>query len=297
MLQSTIWQKVLRVGFWGLLIYIAITSSVVIAIQFQLIPVPKKAQSKEESPQTASYPPLSEISFAKLFTREYLSWTVGEERNRSTRLKPFLGPGINEQGGLDFSKSEWNSYPQNIEVWKIENRENGVKEVTVYAETYLTKVNNEELQKRIDRYMVVPIRKAGASYLVVNTPYFIAPPVASQLPKEEKPEEKGELVNGSIRTEIEQWLPSFWKTYTNASPHEISYLMKNKQLAAGLAGIMNFIESKNVEVRKEGNHYLVKNEVLLQDIATKMEATYNYKLTLVKEEDRWFVLDIKPGEG
>lgn len=298
MLQSTIWQKILRVGFWGLLFYITITSSVVIAIQFQLISVPKKAQSKEETAKTEPHLlQLSEISFSKLFAREYLSWTIGEEKSRSTRLQPFLGPGIDEQGGLDFSKSEWNSYPQNIEVWKIENRENGVKEVTVYAETYLTKVNNEDLQKRIDRYMVVPIRKAGDSYLVVDTPNFIAPPVASSLPKEKETEEKGEPVNVALRTEIEQWLPTFWKTYTNDSPHEISYLMKNNQPTVGLAGVMNFIESKKVEVRKEGNDYLVKNQVLLQDIATKTEVTYNYTLKLVKEENRWFILDIKQGEG
>lgn len=297
MLQSTIRQKVLRFAFWGLLLYVAITSSVVIAIQFQLIPVPEKGRSKEaEAVNTKSnHPQLSEISFSKLFAREYLSWTVGEEGNRSDRLRPFWAEGVDEQGGMNFGKTEWNSYPQNIEVWEIKEREDGVKEVTVYAETYLSKANSSDIQKRIDRYMIVPIQKAGDSYLVVDTPYFIAPPVAGSLPAKEKTEEKGEPVDAAIRTEIEQWLPSFWKTYTNDSPSEIGYLMKNSQSTVGLAGVMNFIESKSVEVRKDGNHYLVKNQVLLQDVATKTEITYHYQLKLVKEDNRWFILEIKQG--
>src|SRR5690606_19608525 len=103
---------------------------------------------------------------------EYLSWTVGEEGNRSDRLRPFWAEGVDEQGGMNFGKTEWNSYPQNIEVWEIKEREDGVKEVTVYAETYLSKANSSDIQKRIDRYMIVPIQKAGDSYLVVDTPYF-----------------------------------------------------------------------------------------------------------------------------
>src|SRR5690606_1273252 len=151
MLQSTIRQKVLRFAFWGLLLYVAITSSVVIAIQFQLIPVPEKGRSKEaEAVNTKSnHPQLSEISFSKLFAREYLSWTVGEEGNRSDRLRPFWAEGVDEQGGMNFGKTEWNSYPQNIEVWEIKEREDGVKEVTVYAETYLSKANSSDIQKRI----------------------------------------------------------------------------------------------------------------------------------------------------
>lgn len=298
MLQSTTRQKILQVGYWGLLFYIAITSSVVIAIQFQLIPVPKKAQSEEKiTTQQMNIPQLSEISFAKLFVREYLSWTVGDNGNHSARLKPFLGPKMDENGGLDLKTSEWNSYPQNIDVWKIEDRKNGVKEVTVYAETYLTKANDDEAQKRIDRYLVVPIRKAGASYLVVETPYFIAPPVASSLPKDQKEETKGEPVDAATRQEIEQWLPSFWNTYTNNSSREISYLMKNHQPTVGLAGVMDFVESKQVEVRKEGQHYVVKNQVLLQDIATKTQVTNEYTFKLVKEQNRWFVLEMKKGEG
>ena len=298
MLQSTTRQKILQIGFWGLLLYIAITSSVVIAIQFQLIPVPKKAQSEEKkTTQQSNFPQLSEISFAKSFIREYLSWTVGEIESRRARIKPFLAPGMDDNGGLELNTTEWNSYPQNIDVWKIEERKNGVKEVTVYAETYLTKADNDEIQKRIDRYMIVPIRKAGNSYLVVETPYFIAPPVAGSLPKEEEKEEKGEPVDAKVRTEIEQWLPSFWNTYTNDSPREISYLMKNQQPTVGLSGVMDFVESKNVEVRKEGQHYWVKNQVLLQDVSTKTQVLNQYTFKLVKEQNRWFVLEMKHGEG
>src|SRR5690606_33432271 len=104
MLPSTMRQKILQVSFWGLLIYVAITSTVVIAIQFQLIPVSKKSLAKEEqvTQQQTNLPSLSEISFAKLFAREYLSWTKGQEESREIRLEPFWSDGIDKQGGMNF---------------------------------------------------------------------------------------------------------------------------------------------------------------------------------------------------
>lgn len=301
MLPSTMRQKILQLGFWGLLIYVAITSTVVIAIQFQLIPVSEKSLAKEEQvtkPQT-DLPSLSEISFAKLFAREYLSWTKGQEESRMIRLEPFWSDGIDKQGGMKFEQAEWNSYPQNVEVWKVENRSGskGIKEVTVYAETILTKVDNSEAQKRMDRYMIIPIKKSGASFRVVDIPYFIAPPVANKLPKPKQNEkDSGEPVNESVRQDVENFLQSFWNSYTKQSPKEISYLMKNNPPQSTLAGIFDLVSLENVEVFKKGNYYHVKNDVVLKDLATGIHATYHYRLELVNEKNRWFILKIEQGE-
>jgi hypothetical protein len=300
MLPSTTRQKIFRAGFWVLLFYIAITSTVVIAIQFQLVPVPSRTSAEEEEKKQATEQlDMSETSFAKLFAREFLSWTKGDEQSRAIRLEPFWQNGRDVQGGLNFEQTEWNSYPQNVEVWQIKDRPNepGVKEVTVYAETYLSKVDNAEQQKRVDRYLVVPIKKAGASYLVVDTPYFIAPPVASSLPKQEKAEEQGETVELSVKADIEKFLPSFWKSYTGGSAQELGYLMKGNKVTSTLAGVMQFVESTKVEVRQKGEHYFVENDVVLTDLASQTNMSYHYQFKLVKENNRWFILVVQQGEG
>lgn len=302
MLPSTTRQKLLRAGFWLLLAYIAITSTVVIAIQFQLIPVPEKTVAQEKKThQLTDELLLSETSFSKLFAREYLSWSKEDEESRKIRLKSFWRKGIDPQGGLDFDQTTWNSFPQNIEVWKVEERPNsqGIKEVTVYAETYLTKVDNPDLQKRIDRYMVIPIKKSGASYRVVDIPHFIAPPEANELPaQEKKQEDKGETVDLSIKENVENdFLPEFWKLYTDDSSKGIRYLMKNNQNLSTLGGIMKYIDSTKVEVYKQQDHYLVENDVVLQDLASDTKMSFHYQLKLVKEKNRWFILDVKHGEG
>lgn len=302
MLPSTMRQKIFRIGFWFLLFYIAITSTVVIAIQFQLIPVPERSLAKADTDKKTEQPKLSEASFAKQFAREYLSWTKENKNNYLARLAPFFPDSKKIGDQIDFEEAIWNSYPQNVEVWKIEDRpesKDGIKEITVYAETYLTKVDDQDTQKRIDRYIVIPIKRSGASFFVVDMPRFIAPPVASPLPKEtDEKKSKGETVDLSVKEQVEDFLTqSFWPSYTSDSSKNISYLMKGNQSISTLSGIMKFIESKRVDVYKNQDHYLVETDVLLQDAATNTKIFYRYQLKLVKEKDRWFVLEIKQGEG
>lgn len=297
--RSTFRRRILRIGFWGLILYTALSTTLVWAIQLGMIPIPPRPTVIAEQPeQKTAVPALSETAFAEQFVREYLLWTQGKEESRAERLKPFWKPRMDVQGGLDFEKSGWDSYAQNVNVWEIKERTDGsgIKDVTVFAETILTRADNPKEQKRVDRYMVVPIKKAGSSYLVVEVPHFIAPPVATLPDEPETEEKKGESASEEVRRQIERFMKSFWKVYTTGEPQEIAYFRKDNQPESGLTGILSFIEMKNLSVYQEGKEVRAECDVLLEDLASGAQVTYHYTFYLAQEGDRWYVVRMGQGE-
>lgn len=295
-------RTILRFVFWALILYTAISATVVLGIQFGIIPIPprKVAEADNQAAQKEQNANLSERAFAERFAREYFFWTKGKESSRAERLAPFLKENMDVQAGLDFKKAEWESYVRYAVAWDIKERtdRSGIKEVTVFAETILTKVGNAKVQKRVDRYLVVPIKSVGPSYLIVDTPYLIAPPAPSstELPDGQEEDEQGEAVNEAVRGQVEQFMKSFWKVYTTGEPQEIAYFQKGSTPAAGLKELLQFIELKNLSVRKKGNIYVVKSDVRLKDLSSGAEMSYHYTYDLVQEGDRWYVVRMGQGE-
>lgn len=294
-------RKIPRILFWLLIIYTALTTTAVLAIQFGLIKLPpRNLETVEQTPRESEKMMISELAFAEQFVREYLFWTQGNEDSRAARLKSFWKPNMDVQGGLDFKQVEWNSYARNVDAWSAKEKADqpGVIEVTVYAETVLSHVKNSNEQKRVDRYLTVPVKKAGDSYLVVGFPRFIAPPVA-KMPagqEEEAKDVQGEAVDNQTRLEVEQFMKSFWKVYTTGAPEEIAYFEKNSKSTSGLTGMMSFLEMDQLAVRQNEGVYTAECNVLLEDLASGAKFTNHYLFKLVKEGGRWYVLSMEQGE-
>lgn len=295
-------RKIPRILFWLLIIYTALTATAVLAIQFGLIQLPPRNQETgEQPPRENGKMMISELAFAEQFVREYLFWTQGNEDSRAARLKPFWKPNMDVQGGLDFKQAEWNSYARNVDAWSAKEREDqpGVIEVTVYAETILSHVKNANEQKRVDRYLIVPVMRAGDSYLVAGFPRFVAPPVA-KIPagqQEDKKDIQGKAVDQQTRLEVEQFMKSFWKVYTTGEPEEIAYFEKNNSKStSGLTGMMSFQEMDLQTVRHDQGVYMAECSVLLKDLASGAKFTNYYLFKLVKEGGRWYVLSMEQGE-
>lgn len=287
-------QRMTRFLFWGLLIYTALSSTIAWSIQFGLIPVePRKVQATDE--QKIPTTDTRELAFAEQFTKEYFFWTQGKEDSRKQRLQPFLISDIDVQAGLDMTGTKYNSYTQNINAWQAKDRGDGVKEVTVYAETILTSLSSPSDQKRVDRYLVVPIKKAGDSFRVVDFPYLIPAPVASDIAMQE-PKSEGSPVSGEIANQAETFMQTFWKVYTTGEPQEIAYYFKNKQASAGLTSIESFVSMDNMIVTQVDDQYVVNCNVTLKDVQTGVQLVNHYVFTLVKESDRWYVISMKQGE-
>lgn len=297
--RSTLRRKLMRISFWLIIIYTAISTTIVWTIQFGFVQLPPRTlDAAEQKEKEENVPTYSEIAFAEQFVREYLFWTQGREDSRAERLKPFWKSNKDVQGGLDFSKASWNSYARNVAVWDVKERADGsgIKDITVFAETVLTHVKNENEQKRVDRYLIVPIQKAGSSYFVVDPPTFISPPVAEKIVEsEEQNRSRGEAVNSTVSKEVEEFMRSFWKVYTTGEPNEIAYFQKNNQPRAGLTGIMKFLNLNQLTVRKINETYRVECNVEMEDLASGAKLSLHYPFELVKEGNRWYV--VKMGEG
>lgn len=297
--RSPFRRKLLKIIFWGIILYTAFTSTIVLAIQFRIIPVPTKSEMaisrKIDQPPA---PTLSEEAFAKRFAREYLFWTQGLEESRADRLKSFWKPQMDVQGGIDFTQAEWNSYVRHVDVWDVKERpdQSGIKDITLFAETALTHVKKAKEQKRGEKYLVVSIQRAGDSYMVVDIPYFIAPPVAvyKEVAKE-KEKKTGEQVSSEVHNQVEQFMKSFWKVYTTGEPQEISYYKHDHQPQPGLTGILSLVEIKNLTAMQVEKNVNVECDVVLEDLDTGVTVNYHYNFTLTKQGDRWYVLNMKQG--
>jgi hypothetical protein len=291
--------KMIRCGFWGLMIYIALSSTVAIALQFGLIPAAKPpvmhAQAEPMKSLVASH--VSEVAFAEQFVREYLFWTKGKEELRAARLKPFWKANLDVQGGLDFQQASWNSYARHVNVWQMKERNDrsGITDITVYAETILTNIHHAEEQKRVDRYLLVSMQKAGASYVVVAAPHWVAPPVASLSTEPDRKQDPGEPMNEIVRNQVEKFMKSFWKVYTTGEPQEIAYFYKNNQPIQGLTGILNFKEIRQLFVYQAKGQVRAECDVVFEDLASKTEVISRYSFVLTRERDHWYV--VKMGEG
>jgi hypothetical protein len=298
--KRMIHRKLARVAFWLVILYTAASTTVVWAIQFGWIPVPRTVTasgSRTEQKAPEARPGLE--AFAEQFVREYLFWTQGKEESRAERLRPFWKPRLDVQGGLDFSKAKWNSYVRYVSVWDVKERQDGsgVKDVIVYAETILSRADRPQEQKRVDRYMSVPVKEAGSSYVVVDVPHFVPAPVPSYVEEPETGrEEYADPVDEATRSEVESFLKSFWKVYTTGEPREIAYFRKDNRPEPGLAGVMAFQDLKNLKAVRKDGEVLANCQVVLEDLASGAQVSVRYDFRLVREGNRWYVLKMEQGE-
>lgn len=280
----------MRVGFYGLIGYTAISTTLAWSVQLGLIdPPPRKAEAERIVNQEEKKVPISAEAFAENFAREYLLWTKGNEKSRRERLAPYLQPGLDPQAGLDLSTAEWDSWAQVVRTWSIDpGDQKDQMEATVYAQTVMTKGKE---RKRVDRWLKVRFQKAGDNYVVVNLPRFISPPETVPLDEEEEEEKQGETVDKSVHDAVANFLDSFWKIYTTGSPEEIRYLMKTDKVQ-GVEGLQ-YQEMTELEVYKDGeNNFRAETEVAFVDLASQGIVTQHYILTLTREGTRWYVVNM-----
>jgi hypothetical protein len=291
-------SKLLRIFFWALLIYTALSSTLVLAFQFGLIAVSKQTDARQANPANPSSAKLSEAAFVERFVKEYFLWNKGKEESRADRLKPYLAENLDVQGGVDTQAAEYNSFPQSVNVWEVKERNDGsgIKDVVVWADVILTNVNNPQDQKRAEYFLMVSIVQAGSSYRVVDRPHFIPPIVAAPVDRPKKPSVEGESAESAVKEQIERFLLSFWKVYTTGEPQEIAYYYKGNQPTAGLRNLFALEEMEVNEVYKEKNEYVAQCQVIMKDLISGILVKDVYQFRLVQEDHRWYVINMKQGE-
>ncbi len=299
-MKTTVGQKIIRTLFWLLLIYLAISTSLVWAIQLGLIPQTIRTMAEEpKNPQAVTAEKhYGESSFAEQFVREYYSWAKEDEKGHLERLKPFLAFQVIPLVSIDTKDAKYkNSDTTLTSTWDIKERPGtNIKDVTVFAEQWLS---DGEKSQRVFRYLVVPVTKAGNSYRVADQPYEIPRPVASPLNEEKKTSEKpeGQLVDEATQKKIEEFLTDFWTSYTQDSKEKIGYMMQDQKPVQGYKGLFTFVQLSDLQVVKNPkNEYEAKFNLLLTDAQTGIKVTYQYQMVLVEENNRYYVAKMKQGE-
>ncbi|TCP68295.1 conjugal transfer protein [Baia soyae] len=285
-------------GFWLLLIYTAVSTTAVWLIQFGIVPSSPRTvtAAKQEVQGDGLGDVLSETAFVDQFVREYFTWNQGNETIRASRLKPYLHSTVDPQAGIDMKNATYNSFPRSVGIWRIEDGEGGMKKVYVTVDTVLTHAKNESDQRRAIRYLAVTIQKSGESFLVVDKPYLMAPPVPAKIELPEMKSEPGEAVSDAERVQVENFLKTFWKVYTTGTANEIGYYEKEKNvISKGLTGLVGLSDVKNVAVTKKQGKLEVKCDVSFTDLPSGGQLSYQYSLSVVKEGDRFYVTNMKQG--
>lgn len=235
-------------------------------------------------------------TFAENFAVHYFSWTNTDEekKKRVERLKPYLAKGLDEQAGLSFEGMKWNSLLGKSQVWAVEETGKDTALITLRVIHNLTQAGNAKKQAgSYEKYFVVPVKTDGESFVVYKIPYFTASPGQPEITAETDVEEQGQVNNSELKENITSYLNTFFKVYTTGTQEELSYYVKDDSIKT-MKGIMTFIKVENTVIQKgKGGDYQIYANVAFQEDASKAQVIYPYEITITKEDDRWFVKELK----
>ena len=256
-------------------------------------------------------------TYAQNFAQQYFNWqnTDDAKKKRIERLSPYLAEGLDEQAGLVFDGSEWNSNFVSSQVWKVESVGNDAALITLVATHELQKVTKftpkqtkKQKKKKIKpkeiekieksgpykKYIVIPVKTDGQSFAVYKTPYFVAGPKKVNIQAQAAISDKEKINDTKLQNEMKTFLNTFFKVYTTGSQEELSYYIKDDKIRS-MNGIVTFKEVKEFAIRKgDGkNRYKIELTGVFEENKSKAKMIYPYELSVKKEDKRWFLETIK----
>ena len=282
--------------FWGILAWMFFVSCTTI---FKTMKADAKITPQTETKQVVQKQNLTSrpeaIEFARLFTKEYFTWKRGEEelRKRAERLKGYVSQTGDSQAGLETNGLQWDSDFLYATLLKVdeskENRSNVIFKVKY--KLYRQKPDNSgEEVKEVWQQVSVPIQTDGKAFVVNGLPQIVKVDEKANVKENEKEREREEIKDVKTRKDIQEFLPTFFKSYTTASSKELAYVLDNPGIK-GLEGAMKFdkVTSSKVYPGRAKGTYEVQAEVLLMDAhsETKMKTVYTL---FVKEDGKQFVV-------
>jgi hypothetical protein len=237
-------------------------------------------------------------TFAKEFAGQYLQWTVGKEKEREARLKPYLMKGVDSQAGLRFEGMQYNASPHKVDIWDVKSTGKNTALITLKTGSILTPVQGKKKDPSgpYTRFFAVPLTTDGQSFVVHDIPYYVTNPEPPAI--EPNPTNVGgdTVTEEQTREEMGRFLDSFFKVYAMGNPEEIAYFTKATDMK-GLKGIASFNQVEFYTITKEKGastgEYRVQAKVRFTDGLSKGNISYPYELKVKKEQGRWFVLTLE----
>ncbi|WP_242227251.1 conjugal transfer protein [Bacillus cereus group sp. BfR-BA-01315] len=284
--------------FWGLIVWMFFVSCTTV---FKTMKADAKVTPQTETKQVVSKQNLATrpeaIEFARLFTKEYFTWKRGEEglKKRAERLKGYLSQTSDSQAGIETNGLQWDSDFLYATILRVdETKANGSNVIfKVKYKLHRQKPDNSgEEVKEVWQQVSVPIQTDGKAFVVNGLPQIVK--VNEKANIKEKESEREEIKDVTTKKDMQEFLPTFFKSYTTASQKELAYVLDNSSIK-GLEGAMKFdkVTSSKVYPGKAKGSYEVQAEVVLMDAhsETKMKTVYTL---FVKQDGKQFVVaDLK----
>lgn len=315
---KTVWRKkVIKGTFWTsfvLVLFLSVVAIVRVGNMGADQAEAKQVQIVEKETNFAAS--VGAQSFAQNFAQQYFSWQNTDEgkKNRVERLRPYLANGLDEQAGLLFEGMIWNSSLQQSQVWNVKETGEDTALITLRVHHLLNRVippdpkeieasqkeekeppkPKEEKAGPYEKFFVVPVKTDGKAFVVYKVPYFIAADKKPEITSEPSIKDNEKLQDPKLHEEITSALSTFFKTYTNGTQEELSYYLKGADIQT-MTGIITFKEVKNLILKKGDSteEYKVHARVIFEENQSKAQVLYPFELILVKEDNRWFVKEMK----
>ncbi|EJR94303.1 conjugal transfer protein [Bacillus mycoides] len=280
--------------FWGILAWMFFVSCTTV---FKTMKADAKVTPQTETKQVVPEKNLAtrpeSIEFARLFTKEYFTWKRGEEelRKRAERLKVYVSEDVDSQAGVETNALQWDSDFLSATLLKVDEKKQKEANVIFKVKYKLHRMkpdNSGEEVKEVMQQVSIPVQTDGKAFVVNGLPQVVK--INEKATVKETEDEREEVKDVKAKTEIREFLPTFFKSYTTATQKELAYVLENPEIK-GLEGSMKLdkIISSKVYPGKTKGTYEVQAEVLLIDAHsdTKMKAAYTL---VVKQAGKQFVV-------
>lgn len=287
-------RKIGVVSFWVLFGFMFL----VVMVTFFSSDDKANADQKIEIKQNYATSPEA-IQYAKNFVQDYFNWTISDEaiKGRNQTLEKYFVKGIFQSATMDLKQVGWNSSFKEAQLKKVEDKGENLAYITFLVKFELKRVPTPEQPentetKELEKYFVVPIAYDGGTFGVYELPKFTYIYEDKTTIKEVATKGKLQKANVDIIQQIETFLPTFFKTYSEDEKDKLNYMLTNEKVTNGLNGTIHFDSIDKMEVfnGSKENHYIVFTQVIFVEPETGIPFKVNHQLELVKQGDR-FVVD------
>ncbi|MFI9557034.1 conjugal transfer protein [Nonomuraea endophytica] len=248
--------------------------------------------ANETSQVAQGFPSDQASAFAAQFAGVYLNFTAAEASSRAGKLAAFLPDGADPQFG-------WDSYGRlgavGIQPYTIEVTDAKNAVVSVVFQT-----GNRRLLLSVPVYYSGD--DGGRKFVVSGRPALLPAPGAADLPQVAGPEG-----DEAAQTELKPQLEAFFKAYAQGDTQSLKRYFVAGETLPDLGGALTFGELKSVVVPVGGATREIKAEVVWvvptgatpsaeptadpNSVGGRLEQAY--RLTVVKQGDKWYVQDIR----
>lgn len=277
-----------RIILWALIVVIVVNG---IRAPFERFTGQNTAAPNETVQPESDFPTERGMAFAAQFAGVYLNFSPEDAVSRSGKLAAFVADGMDQQLGWD-GNGKLGAVA--IQPYDIEVTDDANAVVTVAFQTGTRRL-----------HLSVPLYYSsdGSRFVVSGWPAILPAPAPADLPQVAEPES-----DDAAATELKPQLEGFFRNYASGNGAELQRYVTAGTSLPSFAGAFTFAELKSVTVPVGGATREIQAVVVwvlpdgatpaADSIATDASAGAGrlqqaYRLTVVKQGDKWYVDDIR----